>query len=164
MTNDAKRGGFTYVEVLVASLISVFLFIAAFEGLTFCKKAALSTACLSAAESFAFDEVNRYFNKPLDWFKDHGSYNVSSNVPRDLITAYFPSPVDRDVTCITTVTPETRDKWIGWLITVDMEWKVPGVPGLITRWDGGEWHRLPAPLTVRRSAFLRWDGRFEKHY
>ena len=183
MTCNLKQEGFTYVEVLVASLISVFLFIAAFEGLTFCKKSALSAACLSGAESFAFDELNWYFNKPLSWFENLDSErgrgeikektftidfsNPSASKPplknsKKVLANYFPAQVTENVICTTTIEYQAEEEWRGWLITVDMEWKVPGVPGYLNSHGDDGWHRLPKPLQIRRSAFARWSGRFEK--
>ena len=171
----SKQGGFTFVEVLITSFLCVMLFIAAFEGMTFCKQSARATAALSGAEALAYDVLMDYFNRPLKWFTYKSSkYEPSSELDElfpgvdieldeKIIKGYFPQGMEvDDVVCNVSIEKHCDpgiggNPWHGWKISVNVQWRTPGVPGLITRSGrSGRWHRLPRPLTIKRTVLERF--------
>lgn len=153
----ARREGFTLVEVLVASALTSFLFLAVFGSLVFCRKAVAGIRLRAAAECLAADKMDELFNRPLLWFDDIPASGVVQSwdlVPATLRRAYFGSAaygadagddsasfsIPDDVRLFYSVIP-TGNPAEYWTITVDAAWDMD---------SGGVSGRLASPLVMRR--------------
>ena len=156
----ARRKGFTLVEVLVASALTSFVFIAVFSSLVFCRKAVADIRVRAAAQNLAADKLDELFNKPLMWFVDEvpstGLVQAWDLVPAALRSAYFGAAAydagNTDGSAAFSVPGEVRLFYSViphgspvdyWTITVDASWAME--PG-----SGSGSGRLSSPLTMRR--------------
>ncbi len=153
------RAGFTLVEVLVASALTAFVFVAVFSSLVFCRKSVADIRVRAAAECLAADKMAEIFNKPLLWFNDIPAAGLVQSwdaIPAAVRQAYFgnaaynASSADSSATfsspgevrLFTSVIPGGSPV-DHWTITVDVAWTMD--PG-----SGAGEGRLASPLHLRR--------------
>ncbi len=156
---NARREGFTLVEVLIASALTSFLFLAVFGSLVFCRKAVADIRLRAAAECLAADKMDELFNKPLMWFVDVPTTGIVQSwdlVPYSLRQAYFGSTAydssGADSSATFSAPAEVRlfysviphgDPIDYWTITVDVAWA--------TNSDSAQGTgQLSSPLVMRR--------------
>jgi hypothetical protein len=155
----SRKGGFSLVEVLVASALTAFVFVAVFSSLVFCRKAVADIRIRAAAECLAADKMDEIFNKPLLWFADLPSSGLVHSwdpIPDSLQQAYFgfaaydasasdasasfaaPGEVRLFYSVIPGGTPVDH-----WAITVDVAWSM-------NSGSDTESGRLSSPLHLSR--------------
>jgi len=67
--SKANCGGFTLVEVMIASGLTVLLSVIIFESVLFCNRMAYDVKSRLAADAIAYDTAWELFNRQLTWFK-----------------------------------------------------------------------------------------------
>ena len=75
------RSGFTLVETMVASALSLLLALTIFETASFSARAAYDIKSRLAADAIAFDTVWELYNRPLAWLENQGALPASGWVP-----------------------------------------------------------------------------------
>lgn len=117
------RSGFTLIEVLFASTISLLLFLTLLETLSVCQRMASNIKWRLAADAVAYDTAWRVFNQQTAWFD---AYNLNTSpwatVPADATSVWYggkPAYVWCSVKPVDV--PTTK-----WVITTNVKWPLPG--------------------------------------
>lgn len=122
----ARRGGFTLVEVMFASTISLFLLLSLLETLSVCRQMAANVKWRLAADALAYDTAWEYFNKQTTWFDTQCSQATSvwATVSSERTSVWFKgegksASVNWSVSPVGL--PPTK-----WVISTNVQWPMPG--------------------------------------
>ncbi len=135
-------GGFTLIEVVLASALGLMLMLALYEGLLFCRRSAANIRYHLAADAVAFDTVWDVFNRKTDWFDSNVGAGISEwkALPAERSTAFISEP-GRAPSFFLQIDPVfSGSSPPHWTITVDVQWPI----------TSGAWRRLPQRFVVDR--------------
>ncbi len=121
------KGGFTLVEVMFASTISLLLFLTLLETLSVCQRMASNVKWRLSADAIAYDAAWRIFNEQTAWFEKRfnragDDFATWENVPKETSSVWYG---DRRAALYWAVKPvgSPAKKWI---ISTNVQWPVPG--------------------------------------
>ncbi len=138
------RGGFTLVEVMVASGLALLLTLAIFESVLYCNRLAYDVKSRLAADAIAFDTVWEMFNRQLEWF-DGQVFATSSWTSLDTENYDAWGVNGSQVFVFSAVIPQGLPP-TNWLLRANVEW-----PDL----SGGGVKTLPRDYEVIRARTQR---------
>lgn len=133
-----RRRGFTLVEVLFASTISLLLLVSLLETLSACRRMAANVKWHLAADALAYDTAWGYFNEQTAWFDAQFPEAQAKweTVPAERSSAWSEK---RPASLFWSITP------IGvptthWIIRTNVQWPLPN----------GGFARLPNDYVIER--------------
>jgi len=118
--NVAYRGGFTLVEVMFASSITILLFMILFETLLTCRRMATAMKWRLAADAIAYDNAYEVFNRPLTWFDEVATNAIGDwvEIPTSRSTAWGQGQAFAFWSVTPNGIPATN-----WTIRTDVSWE-----------------------------------------
>ena len=134
----AKQGGFTLVEVMLASAISLLLLMSLLETLSACRRMAADVKWRLAADALAYDTAWAYFNEQTAWFDERFPEAQAKweTVPADRTSVWFDKQLASLYWSVTPVgVPTTK-----WIIRTNVQWPLPG----------GGFSKLPDDYVIER--------------
>lgn len=133
------RGGFTLVEVMFASTVSLLLFLVLLESLTVCQRMAANIKWRLAADAIAYDTAWKIFNEQTEWFETRFNAEGQATweaVPVETSSVWYGGQAASVYWSVTPVGMPTGK----WSIRTNVQWPVPG----------GRSERLPADYVIER--------------
>lgn len=119
-----RRGGFTLIEVLFASAISLLLLLSLLETLSVCRRMAANVKWRLAADALAYDTAWEYFNEQTSWFDAQFPEAKAKweTVPTERTSVWFDNKPASLYWSVTPVgVPTTK-----WVIRTNVQWPLPG--------------------------------------
>ena len=133
-----RRKGFTLVEVLFASTISLMLLVSLLETLSACRRMAANVKGHLAADALAYDTAWAYFNEQTTWFDAQFPEARAKwePVPAERSSAWSEN---RPASLFWSVTP-VGVPTTHWIIRTNVQWPLPN----------GGFARLPNDYVIER--------------
>lgn len=133
-----RQKGFTLVEVLFASTISLLLLVSLLETLSACRRMAANVKWHLAADALAYDTAWAYFNEQTAWFDSQFSeaHAKWEPVPAERSSAWSEK---RPASLFWSVTP-VGVPTTHWIIRTNVQWPLPN----------GGFARLPNDYVIER--------------
>ena len=134
----ARRGGFTLIEVMFASVISLILLMSLLETLSTCRRMAANVKWRLAADALAYDTAWTYFNEQTSWFDERFPEAQAKweTVSVDRTSVWFDQKLASLYWSVTPVgVPTTK-----WIIRTNVQWPLPG----------GGFSKLPDDYVIER--------------
>jgi hypothetical protein len=139
----SRRSGFSLVELVFTSSISLVLILVLFEALLFCRRSAAHMRCRLAADTYAFDVAWDVFNRQTRWFDNNADNPTNFPATWTQIqaarAAAFAGISTNDIQCFLSVRPNGTPI-TSWEIVTDVRWRQPN----------GGWVQLPQPYRLER--------------
>lgn len=132
------KDGFTLVEVIFASTLTMLLFLVLLETLSVCRRIAADIKWRLAADALAYDVAWDVFNRKTSWFEANATQAQAAwlAVPTNRTSVWVNGQKAYYYQAVIPVgTPATH-----WQIIADVQWPLP---------DGGA-ARLSQPYVVER--------------
>jgi prepilin-type N-terminal cleavage/methylation domain-containing protein len=134
----ASRGGFTLIEVMLASAISLLLLMSLLETLSACRRMAANVKWRLAADALAYDTAWAYFNEQTTWFDEHFPEAQAKweTVPAARTSVWLDQQRASLYWSVTPVgVPTTK-----WVIRTNVQWPLPN----------GGFSKLPNDYVIER--------------
>jgi len=126
-STNLRRSGFTLIEVVLASAISLLLFLVLFEALMVSQRMAANLKWRLAADSIAFDKAWEVFNRQLTWFENEVTASQISwtDVSLDQTSAFTSNSKMKAAQVMLWITPNGSPS-SNWVIQTSVRWPLPG--------------------------------------
>jgi len=138
-----NQRGFTLIEVLFASSISLLLLLSLLETMSASRRMAANVKWRLAADALAFDTAWAYFNEQTAWFDANFPEAKATweTVPAERSSVWFEN---RPASLFWSVTP-LGVPTTNWIIRTNVQWPLPS----------GGFARLPKDYVIERSRIDR---------
>lgn len=135
---DSGKSGFTLVEVMFASAISLLLVLTLLESLSVCRRMASNVKWRMAADSIAYDTAWALFNGQTAWFDTNFNQAKArwEAVPAATSSVWYGGQSASVYWSVTPVgVPTTK-----WVIAANVQWPLAG----------GKFAKLPKDYVIER--------------